>query len=158
MSAAAGTPKMEIVATPGAATPGAATPSAPKESAGAALLRSAAAAASADELFVCLDLKLVNFPYLDCKLMLKTSTPLSLLKRQISERHGRVERLRLFRDRVSPDNELLGDSRTLAQLGLPGKRRGDAPDTVVVWFDFVPLDATDPLLLATSSRDRVGVS
>jgi len=50
------------------------------------------------------------------------------------------------------------DSATLADYGIVGKKRSEAPDSVVVWYNFVPHAHDDALLLVTHTRERVGVT
>jgi hypothetical protein len=48
------------------------------------------------------------------------------------------------------------DAATLAEYGIVGGPRGNAPKTTL-YYNFKPHDASDALLLATHTRGRVGV-
>jgi hypothetical protein len=158
-----------------------AVPAGPKLSAGAMLLKDIAPSSIAEDMYVILDLKLVNFSYLDFKLLVKTTTPVHLIKRQLVERHGRMSELHLFKGGVSAETEMvngscapllaykcvqrvmaisiaLADAYTLAEYGVVGKKKSDNPDTLVIFYNFIPHAHSDALLLATHTRDRVGVS
>jgi hypothetical protein len=77
----------------------------------------------------------------------RVTTPLFVVKRQLVERHGRLEALRLWKGSVSDENELTNDSMSLADYGIIGKRLVESPETVTVFYDFRPFNAQDPLLL-----------
>jgi len=108
--------------------------------------------------FVQLDMKLQNFQSLEFKPVINTASPLLVLKRLLVDRHGRLSELHIYRGHVSAENELLDDAKSLAEYGILGKPKGEVPDTVALCYNFVPYSADDPLLLATHSRDRLGVS
>lgn len=66
----------------------------------------AAGGAGVADLYVQLDFKLVHWSFLDWRIVVKTSTPLYMLKRAIVERHGRMAELHIYKDAVLPENEL----------------------------------------------------
>lgn len=104
-----------------------------------------------------------------------------MIKRQLVERHGRMSELHLYKGVVTADTEMTNgagatagpamrlpvhmltlpptaDSGTLADYGIVGKRRSEVPETVVIHYNFVPYEHDNALLLATHTRDRVGVA
>jgi hypothetical protein len=104
-------------------------------------------AARPEDLYVTLELKLVNWIYLDLKVRVRVTTPVFVLKRQLVERHGRLEALRLWKGAVADENEMSNDSMSLADYGIVGKRLVESPETCTIFYDFRPFNSKDPLLL-----------
>jgi hypothetical protein len=64
----------------------------------------------------------------------------------------------IHRTKVLAISIALADAYTLAEYGVVGKKKSDNPDTLVIFYNFIPHAHSDALLLATHTRDRVGVS
>ena len=62
-------------------------------------------------------------------LLLETGTKLHTLKRKIQQRHGAITNIRLWRDRVRPENALVGDLKTLEECGFEGSFLPSSLDT-----------------------------
>ena len=82
------------------------------------------------------------------------------LKKLLAERHGRVENMKICLDAFSEANEIKDEMLTLKECGLKGRppnmipgpdgdlieEEGSVP-TVQVFYDFKPLDYSDPIML-----------
>lgn len=73
-----------------------------------------------DTKWVSLDMKLVNWAYLNYSIRVKLDTPLFSIKKRLVARHGRMSELRLYKDAVEDDNELVDEMITLEAAGVPG--------------------------------------
>lgn len=105
-----------------------------------------------DTKWVTLDMKLVNWVYLNYTLRLKLDTPLYSLKKKLVERHGRMTELRLYKENVTPENELTDEMITLGQAGVPGGLKSEPEVKFVLIYDFKPYGHDDPLLLVAGER------
>ncbi|POM65909.1 Expressed Hypothetical protein [Phytophthora palmivora] len=117
--------------------------------------------------YVTLDMRLLNWSYLNFKFRTKTTTRLFAIKQQIQKQHGPVTDLKICKGHFSEANELKQDMMTLAEYGIEGAPEGE-PDMVsspnsnrqytkltiycmvyLIHYDFKPEQHDNPLLLAT---------
>ncbi|CAM9386214.1 unnamed protein product [Phaeothamnion confervicola] len=84
---------------------------------------------------------------MDHTMRVRTSTYLFTLKDKLRERHGRVEDLRICHSHYAEANEMADDQQTLADYGIEGAPRGAAPVVVSLYYDFLPANRGEPLLL-----------
>lgn len=133
--------------------------SAPAPGGGAALLAAQLGAPPREP--VVLDFRLVDWRFGDFKKAFPAGATLADVKRELVARHGPLDRLDLFRD--SPDEEhalprsAAAEGSTLRELGIAmGGPRRDLP--VVIFYSYVPKDATNPVLLANYLRGKLGTN
>ena len=69
-------------------------------------------------------------------------------KTKIEERHGRVLDLKICKDHFGENYEMKRDMSTLKEFGIRGDPDEKETNTILLYYDFKPLDLTDPLLLA----------
>ncbi|CAM9533547.1 unnamed protein product, partial [Choristocarpus tenellus] len=101
-----------------------------------------------NERWVTLDLKLLNWKYLDFKHRVKTSTHIFTVKKMLMERHGRVTDLVLCKGAFTEANELSDEMLTLEGYGVRGAHKdADPPVSVPLFYDFKPVSYNEPLLL-----------
>ncbi|ETL87635.1 hypothetical protein L917_13210 [Phytophthora nicotianae] len=79
--------------------------------------------------YVTLDMRLLNWSYLNFKFRTKTSTRLFAIKQQIQMQHGPIMDLKICRGHFSEANELRHDMMTLAEYGIEGAPEGE-PEVV----------------------------
>jgi hypothetical protein len=103
-------------------------------------------------------MKLVNWGFQDHKIRLRLNTPLFVVKQRIIDRHGRVSSVSLFRSLEDPADTLEGDLKTLEELGIAGAAEGHDPVVCTVYYDFVPYNHADPLLLVEKQGLRPAVA
>ena len=97
---------------------------------------------------VTLNMKLVNWSFNDFKMEnIRVNAPLFSIINELQQRHGKMKELKIYKDTVNEQNELVGEFSTLIDLGIEGSATGDA--VCNVYYDFKPESAAnDPLLLA----------
>jgi len=88
--------------------------------------------------------QMLNWSYTDFRLVVPTDASLGSVRRAIREKYGEMRDLKLCTDRFCAKNELVGDHKTLGELGF----RGGARSTV--YFDYLLRDG--------ASSDRVLLS
>lgn len=97
---------------------------------------------------VTLDLKLMNWSYMNFKLRVPTSTYLFAIKHKLEERHGRLKDLIICKDAYAEANEMTEDMKTLADYGIVGApESAPNPAVVPIFYEFKPCDHDDPVLL-----------
>ncbi|CAM9357795.1 unnamed protein product, partial [Pylaiella littoralis] len=107
-----------------------------------------ALAMPSDEEWITLDLKLLNWKFLDFKHRARTSTHIFTIKNLLLEHHGRVDDLILCKGAFTEANELQDEMQTLKGYGIKGAPRGVEPAiTVPLFYDFKPVAYDEPLLL-----------
>ena len=67
-----------------------------------------------------MDMKLINWAYMDFQVRVKTTTYLFQIKDEIKSRHGRVTDVVLYRDHVDDDNKLMNDMATFEDMQFKG--------------------------------------
>ncbi|CAM9502411.1 unnamed protein product [Hapterophycus canaliculatus] len=103
-----------------------------------------------DEEWVTLDLKLLNWKFLDFKHRARTTTHIFTIKNLLLQHHGRVADLILCKGAFTEANELSDEMRTLKGYGIKGVPRGMEPPVVVpLFYDFKPVAYDEPLLLVS---------
>ncbi|CAN0123726.1 unnamed protein product, partial [Scytosiphon promiscuus] len=101
-----------------------------------------------DEEWVTLDLKLLNWKFLDFKHRARTTTHIFTIKNLLLEHHGRVADLILCKGAFTEANELNDEMQTLRGYGITGAPRGMEPPVVIpLFYDFKPVAYDEPLLL-----------
>eukprot|EP00947_MAST-08B_sp_MAST-8B-sp1_P000315 g315.t1 len=73
-----------------------------------------------EEEYITLDMKLINWAYMDFQVRVKTTTYLFQIKDEIKSRHGRVTDVVLYRDHVDDDNKLMNDMATFEDMQFKG--------------------------------------
>uniref|UniRef100_A0A7S2WAM6 Ubiquitin-like domain-containing protein n=1 Tax=Rhizochromulina marina TaxID=1034831 RepID=A0A7S2WAM6_9STRA len=106
----------------------------------------------AEPSYVTLDLKLMNWDFMNSTLRVKTSMRLFQIKDEIQRRHGLVKNLVLCKGVFSEVNELKDDMATLEDLGFPGAMEDEKPVSATIYYDFKAQDHDDPLLLVRNSK------
>lgn len=110
--------------------------------------------------FLDIEFRMLNWKYMNFNMRLKEQTNIFTLKKLLAERHGRVEDMRICIDAFSEANEIKDEMLTLKECGLKGRppsmirapdgsiieEEGSVP-TVHIFYDFKPLDFSDPILL-----------
>ncbi|KAG7393313.1 hypothetical protein PHYBOEH_006122 [Phytophthora boehmeriae] len=104
--------------------------------------------------YVTLDMRLLNWSYLNFKLRTKTSTRLFAVKQQIQKQHGPILDLKICKGHFSEANEMLQDMNTLAEFGIEGAPEGEPEVVCIIHYDFKPEQHDNPLLLATERESR----
>ncbi|POM73417.1 Expressed Hypothetical protein [Phytophthora palmivora] len=99
--------------------------------------------------YVTLDMRLLNWSYLNFKFRTKTTTRLFAIKQQIQKQHGPVTDLKICKGHFSEANELKQDMMTLAEYGIEGAPEGEPDMVYLIHYDFKPEQHDNPLLLAT---------
>jgi len=73
------------------------------------------------------DVKLVNWNFMDFKIRIRTTTPLFFLHKKLKERHGRMNDLKLYKRTVNEDNLMVDEFKTFEDYGVPGGPKNSAP-------------------------------
>ncbi|DBA04281.1 TPA: hypothetical protein N0F65_002043 [Lagenidium giganteum] len=102
--------------------------------------------------FVTLDMRLLNWNYLNFKLRVKTTTRLFAIKQQIQKRHGPITDLKICKGHFSEANEMRHDMDTLADYGIEGAPENEVEAICLIHYDFKPEQHDNPLLLASEQR------
>nr|CCA23252.1 expressed unknown protein putative [Albugo laibachii Nc14] len=115
-------------------------------------IESIAGISSASQLqhYVTLDMRLLNWNYLNFKLRLRTSTRLFVLKDEIRSRHGQITDLKICRGYFAEKNELRDDMSTLQDYGIEGVPENEPEAVCVIQYDFKPKEYDNPILLAST--------
>lgn len=101
------------------------------------------------EEWVTLDLRLVNWNYMNFKLRVRTDTHLFSINKKIEERHGRITALKICRDQFSERTQMTDEMQPLHAYGIQGAGLDDPEHVVLLYYDFKLCDHENPLLLAT---------
>ncbi|CAM9187274.1 unnamed protein product [Discosporangium mesarthrocarpum] len=104
--------------------------------------------------WVTLDLKLLNWKYLDFKYCVRTKTHVFTIKKMLMERHGRITDLVLCKGSFTEANELSDEMLTLEDYGVQGAPKDMPPVTVPLFYDFKPEKYDEPLLLVSTVLSR----
>lgn len=102
--------------------------------------------------WIVLDMRLLNWSYMNFRLKLRQRTPVFSLKRELEERHGQITSIKLCLNHFADRNELVDEMKSLADYGLKGGSVDEHdPDMqqYIIYYDFKHCDQSDPLLLAT---------
>ncbi|EGZ09621.1 hypothetical protein PHYSODRAFT_305099 [Phytophthora sojae] len=102
--------------------------------------------------YVTLDMRLLNWSYLNFKFRTKTTTRLFAIKQQIQKQHGPITDLKICKGHFSEANELRHDMMTLAEFGIEGAPEGEPEAVCLIHYDFKPEQHDNPLLLATEQN------
>ncbi|KAK1939966.1 hypothetical protein P3T76_008289 [Phytophthora citrophthora] len=127
--------------------------------------------------YVTLDMRLLNWSYLNFKFRTKTTTRLFALKvsgvfalcvrafafwilkmnfvwvqQQIQKQHGPIMDLKICKGYFSESTELKNDMLTLAEYGIDGAAEGEPEVVCLIHYDFKPEQHDNPLLLATEQK------
>ncbi|KAG7388144.1 hypothetical protein PHYPSEUDO_013104 [Phytophthora pseudosyringae] len=102
--------------------------------------------------YVTLDMRLLNWSYLNFKFRTKTTTRLFAIKQQIQKQHGPIMDLKICKGHFSEANELRHDIMTLAEYGIEGAAEGEPEVVCLIHYDFKPEQHDNPLLLATEQN------
>ena len=97
--------------------------------------------------WVRLDMKLIDWNFMDFSRTVKVDTTLGTIKEVIKKRHGgNLSSLTICKDYYQETNELRDDSLTLKQYGINGAEKSKAP-SVTLYYDFKPEGISDPLVM-----------
>lgn len=77
---------------------------------------------SNEEEWVTLDLKLLNWRYMNHRKTVRTSAHVFTLKQLLRERHGIMTQLVICHSSFTEANEMVNEMQTLAQYGIKGRR------------------------------------
>ncbi|CEG41574.1 uncharacterized protein PHALS_11911 [Plasmopara halstedii] len=99
--------------------------------------------------YVTLDMRLLNWNYLNFKFRTKTTTRLFAIKQRIQKQHGPILDLKICKEHYSEANELRDDMMTLAEYGITGAADGEPEVVCLIHYDFKPDQYDNPLLLAS---------
>mmetsp|Transcript_6941 Transcript_6941/g.8641 ORF Transcript_6941/g.8641 Transcript_6941/m.8641 type:complete len:147 (+) Transcript_6941:98-538(+) len=103
------------------------------------------------EEWVKLEMKLMDWEYMDFDITVRTDTYLFAIKKIIEKKHGRITDLKMCRHSFQETNELNDIMRTLKECGVEGGAK-ENPPTVRICYDFKVADfaAPEPILLSWS--------
>lgn len=105
------------------------------------------------EQWVTLELKLLNWNYMNFHHRCKTDTRLFQIKNLLQEKHGRTQNLKICKEAFAERNEMVDDMATLEAEGIQGAAQ-EAPQVMyTLYYDFTPCDSDDPLLLYTTGPE-----
>eukprot|EP00937_MAST-01D_sp_MAST-1D-sp2_P003016 g3016.t1 len=107
--------------------------------------------------WVTLELKLLNWNYMNFTHKCKTDARLFQIKNLLKERHGRIANLKICKEQFAERNEMDDDMATLKSYGLVGTEK-DSPTPMMytLHYEFSPVEADDPLLLHTTGPAMTG--
>merc|ERR1712100_214108 len=91
------------------------------------------------EEWVTLDMKLLNWNYMNFQWRVKTSTRLFAVQKKIIERHGRIADLKICKEQFSERYELKDDMATLESYGIRGAPIDAPPIVYTIYYDFKPV-------------------
>ncbi|OQR87183.1 hypothetical protein ACHHYP_09416 [Achlya hypogyna] len=98
---------------------------------------------------VTLDMRLLNWSYLNFKWKVKTSTRLFAVKNELEKRHGPITNLKICKDHFAEGNELTDEMMSLHEYGIDGAPEYEKEVVCQIYYDFKPTQHDNPLLLAT---------
>ena len=105
---------------------------------------------------VIIDFRLIDWSYNDFSKSFPLRATLVDIKRLLVERHGRMEKLSLYKNSPEPENEIPSDTTseglTLESLGFGSKR------SLVLFYSFIPHNPQEPTLLANYIRGTLGTN
>jgi hypothetical protein len=115
--------------------------------------------------YVYLDFRMLNWKYMNFVQKFRDTTHIFTLKRLLTERHGRVGDMKICFDAYSEANEVKDEMMTIKDCGIKGRQPNMIPDeengghkieegsipTVQVFYDFKPIDYSDPVMLYFNS-------
>ena len=91
------------------------------------------------EEWVTLDLKLLNWNYMNFHHRCKTSTRLFQVKKILADKHGRIKDLKICKEQFAERNEMGDEMATLASYGIKGAPQ-EAPHVVyTLHYDFTQI-------------------
>jgi len=103
---------------------------------------------------------MLNWKYMNFNMKFREDTHIFTIKKLLAERHGRVEELKLCFHAFSESNEVKDEMSTLKGCGIKGRQpqmvmgpsgsyiiEPESIPTVQVFYDFKPLDYSDPVML-----------
>jgi hypothetical protein len=111
-----------------------------------------------------LEFRMLNWKYMNFNMRFREETHIFTIKKLLAERHGRVDNMKICLDAFSESNEIKNEMLTLKECGLKGRppqfvpgpdgefveEEGSVP-TAQVFYDFKPLDYSDPIMLHFNS-------
>ena len=98
--------------------------------------------------WVRLDMKLVDWSYMDFSRTVKVDTTLGTIKEVIKKRHGgNLSSLTICKDSYQETHELRDDKLTLKQYGINGAAEKSEAPTLTLYYDFKPEGISDPLVM-----------
>jgi hypothetical protein len=105
---------------------------------------------------ILIEFRLIDWSYNDFAKTFPLRSTLVDIKRLLVERHGRLQKLSLYKNSPEPENEIPSDAvsegQTLESLGFAGKK------SMVLFYSFVPHNPTEPTLLANYIRGTLGTN
>ncbi|KAL7541928.1 hypothetical protein ACHAXR_011360 [Thalassiosira sp. AJA248-18] len=100
---------------------------------------------SDDGEWVKLDMKLIDWNYMDFSRTLRVTTTLHTIKEVIKNCHGgNIASITVCKDRYQETNELRDDKLTLKQYGIDGSLNKSQAPVVSLHYDFKPGGCTEP--------------
>lgn len=100
--------------------------------------------------WVHLDLKLIDWSFMDKTRIMKLDTTVHTVKETLREYHGgNVSKLTLCNGAYQECNELRDDKRTLKDMGITGSSNKNEAPIVVMFYNFIPdgREEPDPILM-----------
>ena len=100
--------------------------------------------------WVHLDLKLIDWSFMDKTRIMKLDTTVHTVKETLREFHGgNVSKLTLCAGAYQESNELRDDKRTLKDMGITGSSNKNEAPIVVMFYNFIPdgREEPDPILM-----------
>ena len=94
--------------------------------------------------FVNAEIKMLNWKYMDFKIVLRSTTTLKQIATMIEARHGKMADLRMFTSPPSLKSEITNLGMRLADLGYKGGAR-EHPENCVLFYDY-KAEVGEPLL------------
>ena len=100
--------------------------------------------------WVHLDLKLIDWSFMDKTRIMKLDTTVHTVKETLREWHGgNLRKLTLCAGAYQESNELRDDKRTLKDMGITGSSNKNEAPIVVMFYNFIPdgREEPDPILM-----------
>lgn len=105
---------------------------------------------------VLIEFRLIDWSYGDFTKAFPLRATLVDIKRLLIEKHGRMEKLSLYKNSPEPENEVPSDEitegSTLESLGFSGKK------SMILFYTFIPHNPNEPTLLANYIRGTIGTN
>mmetsp|Transcript_10410 Transcript_10410/g.22248 ORF Transcript_10410/g.22248 Transcript_10410/m.22248 type:complete len:133 (-) Transcript_10410:168-566(-) len=100
--------------------------------------------------WVQLDMKLIDWSYMDFSRTVQVTTTIHSIKEVIKKWHGgKIARLTVCKDTFSENNELRNENSTLKDIGIRGNANKEEAPVLTLMYDFKPdgCDNPDPILM-----------
>jgi hypothetical protein len=94
------------------------------------------------------------WPHMNFDMKFKDSTRIFTIKKLLQNRHGKMDKLKLFFNKCDEENEIHDEMLSLADCGFQGHpthpaeiETDPAIPNVLLWYEYTPQESSDPVLL-----------